>query len=99
MQDSLWDEKRKEYGPMWYVALLGTHPKYQGRGYGKKLLNVIFSWADIDKKDVYLECSEENVRYYEKCGFMNTSKGEVLVDGTKRYNFIMVRKYQNCDSS
>merc|ERR1712232_853291 len=94
MQDSQLDAKREEYGPMWYIALLGTHPKYQGRGYGKKLLSVVASWADRDKMDCYLECSETNVPFYEKCGYNNISKGEVTVDGTTMFNFIMVRKYQ-----
>lgn len=28
---------------MWYIAALGlgTHPKYQGNGYGRLLLNVV----------------------------------------------------------
>jgi len=94
MQDTTWDEKRKEYGPMFYIALLGTHPSYQGRGYGKKILNIVAEWADSEGMDCYMECAEVNVPIYEKCGYENIWRGDVTVDGQKLSNFGMARKYQ-----
>ena len=94
MQDIQWDTKRKEYGPMWYIGCVGVHPNYQGRGYGKKLVNIIAAWADRDCMDCYLECSEVNVPFYVKCGYINIWRGDVTIEGSKVSNFIMVRKHQ-----
>lgn len=71
-QDSGWDEKRREAAkkPLWYIAVLGTHPAFQGRGYARRILTVVAKWAAKDGADCYLECSEENVPFYEKCGYM-----------------------------
>ena len=68
-QDSAWDDKRRDYAakkPMWYIGALGTHPKYQGRGLASRLLGVVAGWAKRDGADCYLECSKENVPFYEK---------------------------------
>eukprot|EP00584_Thalassiosira_punctigera_P009040 CAMPEP_0172529078 /NCGR_PEP_ID=MMETSP1067-20121228/3244_1 /TAXON_ID=265564 ORGANISM="Thalassiosira punctigera, Strain Tpunct2005C2" /NCGR_SAMPLE_ID=MMETSP1067 /ASSEMBLY_ACC=CAM_ASM_000444 /LENGTH=857 /DNA_ID=CAMNT_0013313067 /DNA_START=97 /DNA_END=2670 /DNA_ORIENTATION=- len=69
LQDSVWDDKRREYAakkPMWYIGSLGTHPKFQGRGLARRLLSVAANWARRDGADCYLECSEENVPFYER---------------------------------
>ncbi|KAL7527222.1 hypothetical protein ACHAWF_002086, partial [Thalassiosira exigua] len=84
-QDSEWDTKRKEYmakTPIWYIGCLGTHPKFQGRGLAKRLLAVVAEWARRDEADCYLECSEENVPFYEKCGYNNIWRSNIEVDGT-----------------
>lgn len=44
--------------------------EYTGKGYGKKLINFL---VNIAKKyecyKVILNCSEDNILFYEKCGF------------------------------
>jgi len=87
------DENRKNYGPMFYVAILGVHPSYQGRGYGKKLLNVVANWADNEGMDCYLECAEANIPIYNRCGYKMISREDVEVDETVVSNFGMARKY------
>ncbi len=54
---------------MWYIAALGTHPKYQGNGYDRLLLGVVSNYAHETKHDcyLYLECSGPNIAFYEKC--------------------------------
>jgi len=93
-QDMRWDKYRKDYGPMFYIAILGVHPNYQGRGYGKKLLNVVAEWAENEGCDCYLECAEANVPIYKKCGYENIWRDDVDVIGetTTISNFGMVRK-------
>jgi len=93
-QDSAWDDKRREYAkrkPMWYIGALGTHPKYQGRGLASRLLAVVAGWAKRDGADCYLECSKENVPFYEKCGYDVNWRSDVNVDGTCTSMFGMAR--------
>lgn len=43
---------------------------YQGEGVGRQLLEGILQLAsDLDCYKVTLSCNEENVGFYEKCGF------------------------------
>jgi len=80
-QDSQWDKRREEQGRMWYVGCLGTHPSYQGKGYARRLLNIIAIWAERDGVECYLECSAENVPFYEKCGYRVVWKMDINVVG------------------
>ena len=81
---------------MWYVALLGTHPKHQGKGYGRKLLDLVASWAaEEGGLDCYLECSGPNVPYYEKCGYEVQWKDTIEVEGDGTSMFGMARKCSN----
>ncbi len=56
--------------PHWYLAVLGTDPRRQGRGVGSSLLAPILERCDADRTPAYLESSkEENVPFYERHGF------------------------------
>ncbi|KAL7527772.1 hypothetical protein ACHAXR_003894 [Thalassiosira sp. AJA248-18] len=79
--DVQWDEKRKDFGDMWYVAQLGTHGAFQKRGYGRLLLNVVSSFADETQHDCYLECAEQNSLFYEKNGYEIVWKNIISVEG------------------
>jgi GNAT superfamily N-acetyltransferase len=81
-QDSRWEERRKEYGRMWYVAILGTHPAFQGKGNARQLLDVIAYWAEQTGHDCYLECSSGNVPFYERCGYESVWSSEITVEGS-----------------
>jgi len=93
-QDSEWDQRRKDYGQMWYVAVIGTHPKYQGCGYGTLLLDVVSNYAQETKHDCYLECSGPNIPYYEKCGYDVLWENEIAIHGDSILLAGMVKKYQ-----
>jgi len=93
-QDSEWDQRRKDYGEMWYIGLLGTHPKYQGHGYGRLLLNVVSNYAQETKHDCYLECSGPNIAFYKKCGYDVLWKNEITIHGESIVLAGMVKKYQ-----
>lgn len=93
-QDSEWDQRRKEYGKMWYVGLLGTHPKYQGNGYGRLLLDVVSNYAEKTEHDCYLECSGPNIAFYERCGYEVLWKNQLCIHGDSILMAGMVKKYK-----
>mmetsp|Transcript_30492 Transcript_30492/g.61195 ORF Transcript_30492/g.61195 Transcript_30492/m.61195 type:complete len:874 (+) Transcript_30492:77-2698(+) len=93
-QDSEWDQRRKDYGEMWYIGLLGTHPKYQGSGYGRLLLDVVSNYAQETKHDCYLECSGPNIAFYKRCGYDVLWKNEITIHGDSIVLAGMVKKYQ-----
>ena len=60
-----------EYGPPekhWYVAVVATDPVSQGKGYGKRVINLLGQVADLTGMPCYLECPEYDRTFYEKCG-------------------------------
>lgn len=62
----------------WYLALLGTDPDHQGRGYGSAVLAPILDRCDATHTAAYLESSKEkNVPFYERHGFTVTERIEV----------------------
>jgi GNAT superfamily N-acetyltransferase len=66
--------------PHWYLAVLGTDPRHQGRGVGGALLAPILARCDADRVPAYLESSKrENVPFYERHGFRVL--GEIVFQG------------------
>ncbi len=60
--------------PHWYLALLGTDPDHQGKGYGTAAISPVLDICDRDGTPAYLESSkEQNVPFYERHGFEVTS--------------------------
>ncbi len=61
----------------WYMYIFSTRKKNQNRGYGKKLMKLILSYADRKGYRVCLETNQaENIAMYEHFGFrtVNTSR-------------------------
>src|SRR5262245_9151819 len=66
--------------PHWYLAVLGTDPRHQGRGVGAALLAPILARCDADRVPAYLESSKRtNVPFYERHGFRVL--GELAIRG------------------
>jgi ribosomal protein S18 acetylase RimI-like enzyme len=66
--------------PHWYLAVLGTDPRHQGRGVGSTLLAPILARCDADRVPAYLESSKRsNVPFYERHGFRVL--GELAIAG------------------
>ncbi len=64
--------------PHWYLAILGTEPREQGRGVGSALLAPVLARCDDEGILAYLESSKvRNIPFYERHGFQVTE--ELLV--------------------
>jgi ribosomal protein S18 acetylase RimI-like enzyme len=73
-------ERAHPHEPHWYLAVLGTDPRHQGRGVGAALLAPILARCDADRVPAYLESSKRsNVPFYERHGFRVL--GELAIRG------------------
>ncbi|EMC94265.1 hypothetical protein BAUCODRAFT_74925, partial [Baudoinia panamericana UAMH 10762] len=74
----------------WYLATLGVHPDYQGRGVAKMLLQHGLRMADEEHKDVYLASSPAAFPLYQKLDFRELGRlpllgGRYVLTGMLRY--------------
>ena len=59
-----------EASKTWYIYIFTTQKKYQRQGYGKKLMEVVSSFAKENEYRIVLETDRlENVAMYEGFGF------------------------------
>lgn len=65
--------------------MLGTHPTYQGRGAGTKLLKWGLAKADHDGVEAYVSASPEGKPLYEKYGFVVVDSEEIFPDHIQTY--------------
>ena len=62
----------------WYLAAIGTDPRHQALGNGRKLMEGSLARCDADGVPAYLESSNpRNVPFYERLGFV--AVGEIHV--------------------
>lgn len=67
--------------PHWYLPLIGVDPLWQGRGYGRMLMEHVLHSCDRDGHPAYLEAtSPTNRRFYERHGFRTI--GEIRSAGS-----------------
>jgi GNAT superfamily N-acetyltransferase len=65
----------KEYlpsGPYYHVGIIGVHPRAQGKGYGRVLLDSVHALSDVHPTSVGTALDTEsatNVRIYERLGY------------------------------
>ena len=64
-----------------YIALLGVHPDFHGRGVGTALLRAVFAWADAAHCEVYLECAAQVRPFYERHGFGEVWRTQARAEG------------------
>ena len=75
------EEKHPEE-PHWYLAVLGTDPDWQGKGFGSAAMAPVLAKADEEGVPAYLESSKErNVPLYERHGFRVTEEITLPDDG------------------
>ncbi|KLO11389.1 hypothetical protein SCHPADRAFT_942096 [Schizopora paradoxa] len=56
---------------MFYIDLLATSPKSQGKGYGSALVAAVTSMADVQNRTTFLISSNiQNTAFYNSCGFV-----------------------------
>ncbi len=67
----------------WYLSVIGTDPREQGRGHASELIEPVLERCDAEGLPAYLESSKEgNVSFYRRFGFEVVE--EVQVDGGPR---------------
>jgi ribosomal protein S18 acetylase RimI-like enzyme len=58
-----------------YGMIVGVSHRYQGQGFGKRLIEGLIERSESEKKPVYIETStESNVKMYERFGFVIVNK-------------------------
>jgi ribosomal protein S18 acetylase RimI-like enzyme len=61
--------------PHWYLAILGTEPRHQGRGVASALLRPVLEDCDRNEVPAFLESSKEtNIAFYARHGFRVTDE-------------------------
>jgi GNAT superfamily N-acetyltransferase len=62
-------------GRSWYLALLGTHPDFRGRGVARRLLEHVLHRCDEDGVPVWTETTDgANVAMYERFRFATVTR-------------------------
>lgn len=75
----------------WFLQVIGVAPRFQGNGYGSKLIKPMLSKIDNEQLPCYLNTiSEKNVSIYEHFGFKTIDKS--AVPETPLVNWAMLRK-------
>jgi ribosomal protein S18 acetylase RimI-like enzyme len=65
--------------PHLHIGPVGVHPEHQGHGIGSTLLGTFLDSADHEGQSSFLETDvDQNVRLYERFGFVVTSREEIL---------------------
>lgn len=68
-------ERHHPAEPHFYLSVVGTDPRRQGRGIGSALLAPVLDRCDARALPAFLECSKEsNVRFYSRLGFVVTDR-------------------------
>jgi ribosomal protein S18 acetylase RimI-like enzyme len=79
--------------PHWYLALLGVDPKFQGRGYASRLLQLMLDRLDAEGLPCYVETStEEYVQIYQRFGFRVVHKTELPGSGSHMWAMLREKK-------
>jgi ribosomal protein S18 acetylase RimI-like enzyme len=83
--------------PHQYLSMVAVHPKLQGRGIGRKMIERYLA-VEIDCTDgkrlpvVLTTQLESNVRFYRHLGFEVRATHEVRVSGIRYTNWTMTRE-------
>lgn len=57
-----------------HIEDVAIHKDYRGFGYGKQLITHMIEWSKTQScYKIVLFCSNDNVKFYKKCGFRHTS--------------------------
>lgn len=62
-------KKKRPKKDITYLWFIGVNPDSQGQGHGRLLLSQIIDYSAKKGKPLYLECSPQNLGWYQKLGF------------------------------
>jgi len=75
-------ERQHPHRPQWYLALLGTDPRYQGQGAGSRVLAPVLQRCDAEGLYAYLETSTtRNLAWYGRHRFVTLQELRPLKHG------------------
>lgn len=97
IEDAMFDNTdcHGEDNPWQSVFSLAVHPGWQGRGYGRKILNALVGLARREgRKGVTLTCLDRKVAYYESFGFQNRGVSKSVHGGAVWYDMILPLGYE-----
>ena len=76
--------------PWQSVFSLAVHPDWQGRGYGRDLLNALIERSRQEgRKGVTLTCLERKLGYYGSFGFENRGVSKSVHGGAVWYDMVL----------
>ena len=66
----------KQSDTIYEIKNIATYEKYQGKGYGKKLINYIFEYYKDKCKTMFVGTGDSDsiIHFYESCGFKISHK-------------------------
>lgn len=80
-------QQRLVPSPHWYLMFIGVKPSLQGKGFGRKLCDSVFSLMDSERLPLYLETQDEkDVGIYEKLGFKMAEASNI--NGMQNFCFV-----------
>lgn len=80
-----------EESPWQSVFSLAVHPDWQGRGYGRDLLNALIARSRQEgRRGVTLTCLEQKLEYYESFGFENRGVSKSVHGGAVWYDMVLL---------
>ncbi len=86
-------EENTPHEEHWYLQMVGTHPDWQRKGLGSRLIAEGIEWARKDGLGVYLETeTAENVAYYQHLGFRVRTEWDVAAGGPHMWGM-----WHHCD--
>ncbi|KAK5060087.1 hypothetical protein LTR84_009971 [Exophiala bonariae] len=90
VQAEIWDDPTGYY----FCNIVAVRPGNQGKGIGRKLIELITKTADAEDRKCYLESSKAvpNIAIYEKLGFTVAKKMECEEGGDKIDLYCMFRE-------
>ncbi len=77
----------------YYIYAIGIRPRFQGRGWGRRLMEPVLAHADAARLPVYLEsANERNLSFYRRLGFRVIRETRVPLGGP--HMWLMLREPQ-----
>lgn len=67
----------------WYLEIVATDPRFQGKGAGSLMLEYGTGKADAEGVESYLEASPEAVRLYERFGFREAGRTDTWIENER----------------
>ncbi len=75
-----------------HITRIFVHPKYQGCGYGKYIMNQLENIVSLEHSHVEIDSSLPAALFYEKLGYHTTTHGIIPVDNEKYLVYEIMKK-------